>query len=316
MPAVSRVPATEVFTEMERGTLVRVSTWRGLSLVVHAWMIVALSLLVTVLLPHPLVWLIAVPIIGARQLGLAILMHEAAHGLIHPNRKVNDWVGQWVCGAPVASNLVAYRRYHLKHHKFTQQPEDPDLTLSAPFPRSKTSLRRKVFRDLTGQTYLRQASGLFAAAFGRMPKPNPDATRIARQSLIGFFGISLVITLGIYAISGSWAGLLWFVSFATWFQFVLRIRNIAEHACTSTSEDPFSHARTTKANVLERAIIAPYWVNYHAEHHLFMYVPCYNLKEAHQLLIHKGYGDRMTMASGYGSVLKLVTTLKPAAQHA
>ena len=30
--------------------------------------------------PNPLTWLIAVMIVGTRQLGLAILMHEAAHG--------------------------------------------------------------------------------------------------------------------------------------------------------------------------------------------------------------------------------------------
>jgi hypothetical protein len=49
---------------------------------------------------------------------------------------------------------------------------------------------------------------------------------------------------------------------------VTHIRNIAEHACISTGEDPFSHACTTRANPIERLFIAPYWVNYHAEHHL------------------------------------------------
>ena len=62
------------------------------------------------------------------------------------------------------------------------------------------------------------------------------------------------------------------------------MRNIAEHACTSTREDPFSHARTTRANPIERLFIAPYWVNYHAEHHLFMHLPCNRLPEAYRLL--------------------------------
>jgi fatty acid desaturase len=87
---------------------------------------------------------------------------------------------------------------------------------------------------------------------------------------------------------GVWFFGVWLVGMASWLSLVTRIRNIAEHACTSTGEDPFSHARTTLANPIERALIAPYWVNYHAEHHLFMYLPCYRLAEAHRLLVAKG----------------------------
>jgi fatty acid desaturase len=62
---------------------------------------------------------------------------------------------------------------------------------------------------------------------------------------------------------------------------VTRIRNIAEHASTSTGEGPFSHAPIRSSG------FAPYWVNYHAEHHLFTYLPCYRLPEAHRLLDEK-----------------------------
>jgi fatty acid desaturase len=89
---------------------------------------------------------------------------------------------------------------------------------------------------------------------------------------------------------------------------VTRIRNIAEHACTSTGEDPFSHARTTLANPIERLLIAPYWVNYHAEHHLFMYLPCYRLPDAHRLLLDKGLIKRMEVRPGYLDVMKLATS--------
>ena len=80
-----------------------------------------------------------VMLIGARQLGLAILMHDAAHGALHSNQKINDWVGEWLCAAPVGARLESYRAYHLKHHRYTEQPEDPDLALSAPFPITRAS---------------------------------------------------------------------------------------------------------------------------------------------------------------------------------
>jgi len=96
---------------------------------------------------------------------------------------------------------------------------------------------------------------------------------------------------------------LWTVAMATWFPLVTRLRNIAEHAVVNTTDDPFTHARTTHANFLERLFIAPYWVHYHAEHHVFMHLPCYNLPRAHRLLMQKGYGERMQIAPGYLAVL-------------
>ncbi len=244
-------------------------------------------------------------ILGGRQLGLAILMHDAAHGLLHPDRRLNNWLGEWPTGAATGSDLQAYRAYHLTHHKFTQQPEDPDLPLSAPFPTSRASLWRKVVRDLTGQTFFRQRRGQFDAAIRN--------TGVARGTVTRFSGL-LMVLLTVSLITWGWTPfLLWLAALATTFQLALRIRNIAEHACTTTgSGDPFTHARTTRANLAERATVAPYWVNYHSEHHLFMGVPCYNLPLAHRLLSAGGHHPRMTIEPGYLAVLRRVTASQPA----
>jgi hypothetical protein len=53
---------------------------------------------------------------------------------------------------------------------------------------------------------------------------------------------------------------------------------------------------------------APYWVNYHAEHHLFMYLPCYRLPEAHGLLVEKGFIKRMEVRPSYLDVMRLATS--------
>ncbi len=99
---------------------------------------------------------------------------------------------------------------------------------------------------------------------------------------------------------------MWLAALATTFPLFLRIRNIAEHACTPTdSGDPFSHARTTLAGWVERATVAPYWVNFHSEHHLFMGVPAPALPRVHALLAAE-YHARMTIAPGYRAVLASV----------
>lgn len=343
MPAVRLLRSDAVFSADQWRAVTRVSTWRGVWLVVHAWAIIIAVAGVASWLAHPLAWLAAVILIGGRQLGLAILMHEAAHGLLHPNRRVNNFLGQWLTGAAVGSDLAAYRTYHLRHHKFTQQAEDPDLPLSAPFPTDRASLWRKAVRDLTGQTFLKQRSahyalagkGLAAIVRGDPKSParaaqahtpfttaavgatslaagNGGATTIAKSA--GRFTLAQLLLLALSLLLWGWTPfLLWLGALATTFQLYLRLRNIAEHAGTSVgSDDPFSHARTTRANWCERATVAPYWVNYHAEHHLFMGVPCSRLAAVHRLLEERGHHPAMTIAPGYLAVLRTVTAIPSA----
>jgi fatty acid desaturase len=201
----------------------------------------------------------------------------------------------------------------LQHHKFTQQPEDPDLSLSAPFPISKDSYRRKAIRDLTGQTFIKQRLPLLLALFKRVDKDSKmthdSFVSTGREKTVRFLTVNIwLFVLFWLAGAGIWYFGVWLVAMATWLSFVTRIRNIAEHACTSTGEDPFSHARTTLANPIARLLIAPYWVNYHAEHHLFMYLPCYRLPDAHRLLLEKGLIKRMEVRPGYLDVMKLATS--------
>jgi fatty acid desaturase len=97
----------------------------------------------------------------------------------------------------------------------------------------------------------------------------------------------------------------WVIPLATWRMWVTRIRNIAEHAVVRDNDDPLLHARTTLAGPLERLFVAPYYVNYHLEHHLYMWIPCYNLPKAHSLFRAKGLEPRMEVRRSYGEVLRL-----------
>jgi fatty acid desaturase len=299
MAAVARIDPKTIFTPEEWEPLTRRSSSRGFALAAHAWALILGAGALFLWAPNPLTYVIAVMVIGARQLGLSILMHDAAHGTMHPDQRVNDFIGEWLCAAPVGANLARYRPYHLKHHRYTEQPEDPDKGLSAPFPISRRSLWRKIVRDLTGQTFFKQRiAPVFAA---RAETPNVVVNGGQTRFLIFNAGLLCACTVG----GICWAYFaLWIVPMATWFPLVTRLRNIAEHACVPASDDPFRHARTTKANFLEGLLIAPYWVNYHAEHHMFMHLPCWSLQRAHDLLRDKGRVEGMIIAPGYLSVLR------------
>jgi fatty acid desaturase len=235
MPAVARVDPKTVFSADEWRRLTSRSSLRGLWLVAHAWGTIAAAIALVTLWPNPLTWLIAVMVVGTRQLGLAILMHEAAHGGLHGNKAVNEWIGQWLCAVPVGADLGSYRSYHLQHHKFTQQPEDPDLSLSAPFPITKESYTRKAIRDLTGQTFVKQRLPLFLSLFRRATADedvsHESFVSSGADKMARFLGVNAVL-FGLFWLAGAgvWYWGVWVVAMATWLPLVTRIRNIAEHA--------------------------------------------------------------------------------------
>ena len=311
MAAAPRISPTEVFTAEEWAPFQRRSAWAGPLVVAHAWGVIALAIAAGTV--WPIVIPLSVMIIGTRQLGLAILMHEAAHGGLAQNARLNDWLGHWLCAVPVGASLKAYRPYHLSHHRFAQQAEDPDLMLSAPFPVTPASLRRKMVRDLTGQTFFKQRV-LIPLAAPRSQKTAGGATHdyeaiVTGRSVAPFLLFNLGLLAGLSVIGVWWAFfVLWLLPMATWFPLVTRLRNIAEHACVEGSAtDPFRAARTTRAAWWERALIAPYWVNFHAEHHLFMYVPAPLLPKLHRALKTKAKAQRMEIAPGYVSLLREAT---------
>ena len=161
------------------------------------------------------------------------------------------------CAVPVGADLASYRSYHLQHHRFAQQPEDPDLSLSAPFPISKDSYRRKAIRDLSGQTFVKQRLPLFLSLFKPAAKDVPveheSFVATGREKTVRFLGFNaLLFVLFWLCGAGIWYVGVWLVAMATWLSLVTRIRNIAEHACRRPARTPFTHARTTLANRLER----------------------------------------------------------------
>jgi fatty acid desaturase len=305
---VRRVPARELVTADELAELRTCIDWKGVALICHAWTVILGSMALVALLPNPLTYLLAVMLIGSRQLGLAILMHDGAHRCLSRDETRNMWLSQWFCAYPVFADTVAYRRYHLSHHAHTQQDDDPDLVLSAPFPITKASYRRKFLRDLTGQTGYQQRKAQVLNALGDSAWPLARRARHFWDKL-GPKMIANGILFAALSLAGIWWAypLLWLVPLMTWMMVITRVRNIAEHAVVPDSDDPLRNTRTTKVNFLERAFVAPYFVNYHLEHHLLFYVPCYNLPKLHEILMRGAHASRMEVQPGYASVMRLAT---------
>lgn len=299
LPVPTAPPWRERVTREEIDAWLRMADWKSVFSIALDWGIVFASMALVAAWPNPLTVVAALFLIGARQLGLAVLMHEASHRSLFSNKRVNDWAGNWLCGYPVWSDLAPYRPYHLKHHAHTGEPTDPDLGLVAPFPITKTSLRRKVWRDLSGQTGVKFAVAAFRRTFGRCRE---DAE--ARRAAIGM-AVTNAVLVAILALAGHPAlYLLWVGAWLTTHTLVTRIRSIAEHALTPDDHEPRGRTRTTLARGWERLLIAPNRVNYHMEHHLLITVPHYNLPAMHRRLVELGVVGPACIDRGYAAILR------------
>lgn len=298
-PVRAPLIAGDVLTLSELQHLRRVSGVRGAALVLHAWAVIAGAMTLCALWPSAVTLALGILVVGARQLGLAVLMHEAAHWRLASRARVNDRLARRFCAFPVGLDLARYRRRHHQHHRHTRQADDPDLALAARAPVPPRLFWGDVLLDLLGVTACRRLAGWLDVR---------DGLAASWSRWRGPLCANLVL-LGALVLLGHWRlyVLLWLVPLATWYQVVTRIRDTAEHALASEDDDPLRNTRTVDAGWLARAFVAPYWVNYHLEHHLLVFVPCWKLARARALLVAKGYRPRMEMARSYAAVLRQVT---------
>jgi fatty acid desaturase len=295
----------DILTREEFESVTAKDNWLGARIVLFDWLVIAGTFYLAAAYPNPLTWLVAIFILGARQLGLGIIVHETGHRTLFTSPRLNDFVGKWLTGYLIFSNKDAYMRVHLKHHKDAGSDKDPDLANYASYPIDRNSLRRKIIRDITGQVGWRRIKSI-GSALSRLPRLDAET----RRFLLGSTGVNLALLLILAAAGHAHLYLLWLIAFMTSHMLVSRIRQIAEHAAVPDlfDPDPRKHTRTLYINWLERLFIAPHHVNYHLEHHLMASVPIYRLRHLHELLLEKGFYEGVRFDYGYLGLLKSVTS--------
>ena len=103
--APRRIPARELLAQDELAAVREPVEWKGLALVAHAWAVILGSIALVAVFPNPLTYMLAVMLIGSRQLGLAILMHDGAHRCLSRNEERN------IVAQPMAVRLSDLRRH-------------------------------------------------------------------------------------------------------------------------------------------------------------------------------------------------------------
>jgi fatty acid desaturase len=221
-------------------------------------------------------YLIAFFLMARGHVCLNILGHESAHRLLFSNRRANDLVGRFV-GYSSYTATMAYRRAHFAHHRDEMGPDEPDLALYSGYPISKASWRRKLRRDLTGQSAYKNFVVLFRAA------------RAGKSEALMIVGLHAVLLAAAIAFQRPFAYLVWIASWATLWKFSNRLRAIAEHGGMIRSRDRRETTHVIHQSLLARYWMVPYHTGWHLAHHADMAVPWTKLPRLHDELVASGW---------------------------
>lgn len=275
-----------------------------------AWMLLANWALIAAIFAggalwtHPLSILIGVLLLGGRQLGLSVLMHEAGHNTLFRTPWMNRVLGQWLAAYPVLGDCVAYGASHRIHHQTAGTYDDPDLPNYRNYPVSAQSFRRKLWRDITAQTGTKLIVALFRGAGNRIMMREGEGSGALLQGLLA--NLALLGVLAAFGIAELY--LMWVAAYLTSYMLVARIRQVAEHGAVKGlyDPDPRLNTRTTIARWYERLVLCPNYVNFHLEHHLLASVPAFRLPALHKLLCERGFFDDYpdAVATGYREVIR------------
>jgi len=264
----------------------------ALRVVAGNWLMIIAIFAAVAYWTHPVSIAIAIILLGGRQLGIAVLVHDCGHRTMFTRTSWNRFVAHWLAAPFIFSDAEEYRVKHNKHHRLGGTKDDPDLQNYVNYAVTRKSFFRKIIRDVTGQTGIKT---LYYSAKGFGPRA------------VAAWILGQCVMFGVFYLTGhSWLYLLWPVSWMTSYMLVVRIRQAAEHGSVPDllHPDPRKHTRTTYARWWERLIFAPNNVNYHLEHHILASVPCYRLPEFHAYLKEQGHLDSAELCKGYWEVVR------------
>lgn len=305
--------ATQLLSAEELRRFYQLDPWRLVRDGAATWMIILSALGVAASFQNPLVWSFVFLVIGARQLALSHLVHDAAHYNVSRNKSLNDWLADLFLAAPTLISVQAYRDQHMLHHSYLGDP-DRDTDVRAWYNICGRRMLKRTLLTLLGV----EAAKTVVSYSSRKTSP---AEVLRNGGMIASSNIPLLAYCW-------WLGapliyfLLWLLPIFTITLYLLTLRVIAEHQTSDyarTGRDAFDRpfdpplTRTITAGPIERFFIGSMNFCYHHEHHLFPGIPYSKLPALHELLYTRGYYDHRprALAQSYAEVLRELVVPRP-----
>lgn len=273
--------------QIDSGLVKGLSQLSPVRLVLHIateWAVMIAAILISHRLANPVVYILAIIIIGARQHALLMLMHEATHWRLFNHKLLNDWVCEALVTWPVLTALRGFRYTHLAHHRNLNLSTDPDLLKKQEDPDWRFPLPRwrivwsvaKQFTPGLGLWYVARLVRYMnanAAASGQTPQ-----YRLARLAYY-VSALSIIIYFQVFTLFLAY----WILPVFTGMIGFNKMRVLSEHPPIERAT-AYRVICNYRPRLLERFLLAPKNCYYHIEHHNFPGVPFFNLPRLHREL--------------------------------
>jgi len=223
----------------------------------------------------------ALIVIGSRQRALSNLVHDASHGNLFRNRKVNDMVSNIFGAYPMFDSVEAYRKSHMDHHRYLGSLElDPDSKSHLRYGFNDQAPRResawRIYKDL-----FLNISAWRDSVIGGVFSLDTITQLKAALSITAALGLIAWLAGPAFATA---LVILWVLSRMTTYHAIRLFAEFLDHAGLEQGT-VLSFTRNLPHRGLFAACFHPHEDTYHLIHHLLPKVPHYKLAEAHSVLV-------------------------------
>lgn len=227
--------------------------------------------------------LLCILLMGGLWNTVATFIHEAAHGHVFSNNKINDRLGHFFFAAPLGVYLEDYRHLHWEHHRHTgKMGRDPELNLYRALGLKTSGFTKKEVVWVFVQSIIGISAVKGVIFLNKFFMSNRKSGAVKRpgffeHAAVGFWYFVLPVMMWKLGMLGSFL-LVWLVpmftvclTFLLWHGFGEHIREKESCLCENT----FTH----NFDPLTKLFIYPIQSGYHLEHHLFPQLPWYNMSK-------------------------------------
>jgi fatty acid desaturase len=268
------------------------------------WALILLSVWLFAVERSWLTFAVAFLVVSSRHQALLNVEHDCIHNHFVPGRRWNERVAIVLAASPCGSPFYASRARHLAHHRLLATVDDPDARLhTGDDKRTAVGVLRYFALGLVGG---------YVATVMFEPEAVVIDTSLRRRDRRNVVVAQVLLLVGFTLLFGWWAyPLLWLLPLGTLTAAMHMVRSFCEHAISDDEVD--SHADrliSIRSNPIERALVAPFYMNYHAEHHLFPGVPARRLPAVQRRLVNRREEPAPLLRSTYvGALARYVHSL-------
>ena len=300
-PRVWREGAQDV---RDLADLSRTGVAYNLAYLAAAWTVAFGAIALVAVHPSWVTFVVAFVLVAARQQALLNVEHECVHGNFLKRKRWDDVVAVALCASPVGSPYHAAKARHLAHHRLLATDDDPDAELHRG---DDKATRLGVLRHF--------ALGVLGGYALMVLVSKSDSlvdTTVRRRDRRNLVVSQLALLAILWALFGWWAyPFLWLAPLVTLTAGAHLLRNFCEHALVGDEQGTHPHRLISiRSNRMERFVVAPFNMNYHAEHHLFPWIPARRLPEVqHRLASRPDAPARLFRGSYVGALVRYARSL-------